>query len=247
MALEVEQQCSRIIVEALLRYLRMRILEYQALCTETILVEGLLGLQKKTREQLVCLIIKMGQQERRILIDRWVECSRSVQTAPWKEWHRNAMIRAEDLATNETFAMMITGDRRNGDIAFKMRPHRDQMIYIEIPPDFRIEGPIKMVYREVLTWETFEEALGKPAIFQTPEIIKGLVAHGPLGYNNLSQSLLLCSRSSNSNFLGKVTLGIIPSHQWVLLIQRAERIITEILTKVPLLCKTEALDSHRLQ
>jgi hypothetical protein len=180
-----------------------------------------------------------------MLIIRWVECSRSVQTVPWEEWHPNAMIRVGGLATNETCAMMIAGDRRNGDIAFKMRPNRDQM-----PPDFQIEGPIKMVLREVLTWETFEEALGKPTIFQarTPEIIKGLVAHGRLGYNNRSQSLLSCSRSnSNNNFRCKGTLGITRSHQWVLLIQRAVRIITEILTKPPLLCKTEALDSHRLQ
>ena len=71
MALEVEQQISWIILEALLRCLRMRIHEDQALCTETILAEGLLGLQKKTREQLVsCLTIKMGQRERIILINR---------------------------------------------------------------------------------------------------------------------------------------------------------------------------------
>ena len=85
MALEVEQQISWMILEALLRYLRMRIHEDQALCTETIHAEGLLGLQKKTREQLACLIIRMGQRERRILINRWVECIRSVQTAPWEE------------------------------------------------------------------------------------------------------------------------------------------------------------------
>jgi hypothetical protein len=149
------------------------------------------------------------------------------------------MIRAEDLATNETFAMMIPGDRRNGDMTFKMRPNRDQT-------DFQIEGQIKMALREVPTWETFEEALGKPTVFQTREIVKGLVAHGPLGYNNLSQSLLSCSRS-NHNFRCKGTLGIIRSHQWVLLIQRAVRIITESLTKSPLLCKTEALDSCHLQ
>jgi hypothetical protein len=61
MAFEVEQQCSGMILEALLRYPRMRIHEDQALCTETIRVEGLLVLQKKTREQLACPIIKMGQ------------------------------------------------------------------------------------------------------------------------------------------------------------------------------------------
>jgi hypothetical protein len=246
MAREVEQQYSRMILEALLCYPQMRIHEDQALCTETIRAVVLLGLQKKTRDRLACPIIKMGRWERRILIIRWVECS-CVQTAPWEEWHPNAMIRAEDLATNETFAMMIPGVHRNGDITFKLRPNRDQMMYIEMSLYFQIEGPIKMALREVPTWETFEEVLGKRTIFQTPEIVKGLVAHGPLGYNNLSQSLLSCSRSNN-NFRCKGTLGIIRSHQWVLLLmQRAVRIITEILTKALLLCKTEALDSYHLQ
>ena len=127
------------------------------------------------------------------------------------------MIRAEDLATNENYAMMIPGYRLNGGITFKMRPKRDQMIYIERLSDFQIEGPIKMTLREVLTSETLEEALGKPTTFQTPEIVKGLVAYGPLGYNDLSQSLILCSSRSNNknnnNFRCKETLGIICSHR----------------------------------
>lgn len=70
MALGVEQQCSGMILEALFRSRRMRIHEDQALCTETILAGGLLDLQKKTREQLACPIIKMGRCQRRSSIIR---------------------------------------------------------------------------------------------------------------------------------------------------------------------------------